>query len=323
MPRKRTASTETVQATALELIRTGIKPTNRNVKKTLGCGGTDSIARDLREMDAHGLWKRMRPTSAKQAPRVPIARPGATANLPHQAKAASKSKELLLAEIVELKLKVAQLEQELLSLKTNRQYDAPPASGPTKTESITKTAPFEGMSISDAAIFVLREHGQPMSTMRIAYTLESRGFKFVKEPSRAVNSALFYRAKERNDVIKVGYSTWGLPSRDTPSSLRPDISYSSKTDQEYQVERMQLAHKFARERGMSVGRPAFEKTHPFKVILEYRRLRESGARVYEALDACGIKRSSYYKYRSAIENAASETEFCKELRQIRQDAHSS
>jgi hypothetical protein len=179
------------------------------------------------------------------------------------------------------------------------------------------------MSISDAAIYILKEHGQPMSAMKIAYTLESRGFKFVKEPSRAVTNALLYRAKERSDVIKVGYSTWGLSSRDNPSNIRKDINYSDKTGKEYQIERAKIAHQLARERGTSVGRPAFEKAHTFKEILEYRRLRELGAGIYEALDACGITRSSYSKYRWAIESAATEAEYYEAARRIRQDAHSS
>lgn len=322
MPRKRTVSKETVQATALELIRSGTKPTNRNVKKALGCGGTDSIANDLRAMDARGLWKRMRPTSAKQA-QVPMDRPGAAATLPHQIKATRKSDERLLAEVAHLKKTIAELEGELAKTRATATAEYAPISDPSKPKVNSEQIPFQGMSISDAAIHMLEEHGQPMATWRIAYALEAQGFKFVKEPSRAVNNALSTRAKERKDVIRTGYNTWGLASRDKPSNVRSNISYSSKTDKEYQVERMQLAHQNARERGMSVGRPAFEKSHPFSVILEYRRLRKSGAGIYEALDACGITRSSYSKYRSAIEGATSEAEFGEAARQIRQDAHSS
>jgi hypothetical protein len=323
MPRKRTFPTETVQATAWELIRTGTKPTNDNVKAALGRrGGTDSIAGDLRAMDARGLWKRMRPTSVRQAPRALTPASGAAATLPPQAKATSKSNKCLLAEIAHLKETVARLERELAKARVMAEHQAP-ISNPSKPKVNSNQIPFEEMSISDAAIHMLEEHGQPMTTWRIAYALETEGFNFVKEPSRAVNNALFKRARKRQDVIRVGYSTWGLPSRDKPGNIRTNISYSSNTDKDYQVERMQLSHQNARERGMSVGRPAFEKTHPFSVILEYRRLRESGAGIYQALDACGITRSSYSKYRSAIEDATSEAEFCEATRRIRQDAHSS
>lgn len=321
MPRKRTVSKEKVQATALELIRSGTKPTNRNVKKALGCGGTDSIASDLRAMDARGLWKRMRTPSARK-PQAPKDRPVATATLPHQNKAASESDEYLLAEIAHLKETAAQREGELAKARAMAEHPAP-RTAPSKPKMNSGQISFQGMSISDAAIHMLEEHGQPMATWRIAYAPEAQGFKFVKEPSRAVNNALATRAKERKDVIKTGYNTWGLTSRDKPSGVRPNISYSSKTDKEYQVERIKLAHQNARERGMSVGRPAFEKSHSFSAILEYRRLRKSGAGIYEALDACGITRSSYSKYRSAIEEATSDSEFCEMARRIRQDAHSS
>lgn len=318
MPRKRTVSREKVQATALELIRSGTKPTNLNVKKALGCGGTDSIADDLRAMDARGLWKRMRPPSPQKS-RAPKDRSGATATLPHQSMATGESDEHLMAEIAALKQTIAQLEVDLAK---TRETAVQQISAPSRNDQNGKI-PFEGMGISDAALLILEKHGQPMKTWRIACALDSQGFKFVKDPLRAVNNALSNRAKGRKDVIRVGYNTWGLSSRDRPSSVRTDISYSEKTGKEYQVERMRLAHQNARERGMSVGRPAFEKTHPFKVILEYRRLRKSGAGVYEALSVCGITRSSYSKYRSAIEDAASEAEFCEAARRIRQDAHSS
>ena len=244
------------------------------------------------------------------------------ATLPHQSKATRESDEGLLAAIAHLKNTVAQLQGELAETRAMVEHQAP-RSDPSKSKMNSDQISFQGMSISDAAIHMLEEHGQPMATWRIAYTLEAQGFKFVKEPSRAVNNALSTRAKERKDVIRTGYNTWGLSSRDKPSRVRPSISYSSKTDKEYQVERIKLAHQNARERGMSVGRPAFEKTHPFSAILEYRRLRKSGAGIYEALDVCGITKSSYSKYRSAIEEAASDSEFCEMARRIRQDAHSS
>lgn len=319
--RERTVPREEVQDTVWKLIRTGIKPTNGNVKAALDRrGGTDSIAGDLRAMDAPGLWKRMKPTSVKQVPRAPKARSGTGAALPPPAKATSRSKKSLLADIAHLKDTVARLERELAKARTIADHQAP-IRDPSKPNS--DQIPFQGMSISDAAIHLLEEHGQPMATWRIAYALEAQGFKFVKEPSRAINNALYKRATKKQDVIRVGHSTWGLSSRDKPSTIRTNISYSSKTDKDYQVERIRLSHQNARERGMSVGRPAFEKTHPFSVILEYRRLRRSGAGIYKALDACGITRSSYSKYRSAIEEAASDSEFCEMARRIRQDAHSS
>lgn len=321
MARPRKYSRATLHALVPVLIEAGIYPGIRAIQERIG-GGTTTIARDLREMGAKHMWE------IAQGARSP--KPKAGPSMTHEKSppiSPARTGESLIEEsnlqahIEDLRRVLSKLRDEISELRKDRV--APQQTAPDQAvRAEAHKAPFHGMSIAEAAIYILQRTNGPMTTMKIAYTLESEGFKFVKEPSRAVNNALLKRSKRQKDVVKVAYSTWGLRGHDKPSSAPSGGDYADKTDKDYQVARIELAHKLARERGTSVGRPAFEKSHPFELIAEFRRLRELGATVPEALKACGISRTSYLKYRPAIEDAASEDEFRLIAKKIRLEAHS-
>lgn len=320
MARPRKYSKATLHAIVPVLIEARIYPGIRAIQERIG-GGTTTIARDLREMGAKHMWEIAQESRLPKRKAGPSMTDERLPTGPERTRESAIEESNLRSSIEDLRKVLSKLEDEISELRENRVV--PQQTTPDQAvRAEAHEAPFHGMSIAEAAMYILQRTNGPMTTMKIAYTLESEGFKFVKEPSRAVNNALLKRSKRQKDVVKVGYSTWGLNGRDTSGGARSEIDFSDKTDKDYQVARIELAHALARERGTSVGRPAFEKSHPFELIQEFRRLRELGASVSEALKACSISRASYLKYRKAIEDAPSDDEFRRMARLLRLEAHS-
>lgn len=68
-----------------------------------------------------------------------------------------------------------------------------------------------GLSISEAALKLLRLMGEGMSVREIAQTLKDHGFMiFSKDPVATVGVILSRRKRKVGDIIRVGSKKWGL-----------------------------------------------------------------------------------------------------------------
>lgn len=152
-------------------------------------------------------------------------------------------------------------------------------------------SPYDGFSISEAAVEYLKEVRSPQSAMTIIKALKETGYDIAAaNPNTSLAAALTRRAGNYGDVVRVGHGMWAL--KDFYSNKKELAAAQHKARTSAGMER-------ARARGAAIGQPPklnADQASAFKKLLK------EGASFDHISAVFNISKATIYNYRKKLEN---------------------
>jgi hypothetical protein len=116
------------------------------------------------------------------------------------------------AVLADLKAQRDKIDQAISAIESVRASGGSMPSGATpQNMSVDRPGAFLGMTITEAAIELLKARRQPLRNPEIAVAFKAGGLALNSaDPVNTIGAVLSRRANDVGDIVKVGRGTWGL-----------------------------------------------------------------------------------------------------------------
>lgn len=165
-------------------------------------------------------------------------------------------------------------------------------------EQTASDGPYEGLTMTDAAVEVLKGQKKPVSVGMICAVLDNAGFKFsTMHPTRALGDALKKRMQRYADIFSLSHGLWGYRDNFTAAQItklsKKHNGTGGKSLDDHRVA-TQAGVDRARAAGKRVGAtPKFTE----EKAIEFLKALDNDMSIMDACAHVGITRPTFYHYK--------------------------